>query len=272
MTTAPLQDENGYFKIAAMDHRGSLQKMIPEQYISTFKTLLSETYAPYSTAILVDPGYGAGAIEKAREANLGILLSREESGYMDSTVGRVTTLSSHTSQHLKHMGADAIKLLLYYNSDAANAETQLDIARTVFEEAHMQDLPLLIEPITYEVEGVTYHKGDAIIKAIKDLRDFADVLKLEFPINVDEQEMDEAIPYLKAMTDESKKPWVLLSRGMEFDKYKEAVQIAKDAGCMGYAVGRAVWQEAKEKESWEDIVNFIKIATTKRMKQLSEVF
>lgn len=276
MNLDALQTPSGFFKIAAFDHRDSLQKVLAEQFFKDFKNLLAETFAPLSTAILVDPEYGSKAIQTAKDHGLGILLSREESGYVDDPQGRETKLyREFTSYRLHEMGANGIKLLLYYNHIASSASKQREIAKSILAEAHSLGLPLILEVVVYSVEGYPFHKGDTIIRAIKDLREYCDVFKLEFPLEIinRDDELEQAIPYLEAITMESQKPWVLLSRGaMKFDAYKKALKLSLNAGCKGFAVGRSVWQEAFDKPNWNSIVDFIKTTGKSRMEELSKLF
>ena len=59
---------------------------------------------------------------------------------------------------------------------------------------------------------------------------------------------------------------------MPFDAYKKALIISKEEGCMGFAVGRAVWQELDEFSTKEERETFIKSTAVNRMKELSELF
>ena len=270
-----MQGANGIIKIAAVDHRSSLMKILAEDKLESFKNLCAENFTPFITALLVDPEYGDTARQTAKQNHLATVLTRETSGYVDNPNGRTTELYSQFNSHkLKEMGASAIKLHLYYNTDASNAANQRQVAEKVKMECVAADIPLLLEPVTYAVPDSPYHKGDAIMHAINDLRAFADILKLEFPIDVDTEteDMDAAIPYLSAMTTESRVPWVLLSLGMQFDSYKKALGLSKEAGCNGFAVGRAVWQEIDRLSTWPSVEDFIKTTATDRMKQLSALF
>ncbi len=273
MELSSLTNENGFIKIAAFDHRDSLQKLISKERMSEFKSICAELFSPYSTAILVDPEFGADAIKIAQGQNKGILLGREKSGYTDNPDGRETELyENFTAMKLKEMGATAIKLLVYYNSDAKNAEEQIEIVKKVSAEAKEIDLPFLIEPITYPIDGHYYHQGDSIIKAVTDLKNHCDILKLEYPVDPKIEDIENAIPYLEQISEEINIPWILLSRGMKFDHYKHALKIAKTSGCSGYAVGRAVWQEFSDFGSWEDKVKFMKTVAVDRMKEISETW
>lgn len=273
MELSSLTNANGFIKIAAFDHRDSLKKLISEEKMSEFKSLCARLFSPYSTAILVDPEYGKDAIKIAQDQNKGILLGREQSGYTDSEEGRETVLyENFPSKTLKKMGATAIKLLIYFNPDAENTNDQIDIVKKVSEEAKEVDLPFLIEPITYQVDGHYYHRGDSIIKTVIALRNYCDILKIEYPVDPEIEGVRSAIPYLNQISEELDIPWVLLSRGMKFENYKKALILAKEAGCSGFAVGRAVWQEFSNFQTWEDQVKFMETTAVNRMKELSEIW
>ncbi len=275
MDISKLQNKNGFIKIAAMDHRDSLKKFIPEERLSDFKNLLTQTFAPYSTAVLVDPEYGLSAIESAKKINLAVLLTREETGYVDNPDGRVTKLyKDFDSKKLKEMGADAVKLLLYFNNTSNNFHEQLEVVKKVREETLTENIPFLIEPITYEIKNTEYIKGDQIIEAVKSLIGLCDILKLEFPVDVleDGSNISDGSEWLAQINNVITVPWVLLSRGMKFENYKSALQLSKQYGCSGYAVGRAVWQEISEQKSWQGIENFIKTTALNRMRELSEIY
>lgn len=274
--TNPLEtllDDNGFIKIAALDHRSSLKKMLPENKLANFKALATQTFLPYSTAVLIDPEYGANAIKIAQSLYKEVVLTREISGYKDRPDGRTTELyPQFTSKKLKQMGATAIKLLLYYNSDAPNATKQQATAQKVKEEAEQVNLPVLLEIVTYPVSKTEYHRGDAILRAITDLRQFANILKLEYPVDVIENNLKSAIPYLDQMTSSAEIPWVLLSHGMEFKTYKKALYIAKGEGCKGFAAGRSIWKDIAELDTWDAQVEFIKTTAKDRFEQISKIF
>src|SRR6201985_3192994 len=128
-----LSNKHGIIAAAAMDQRGSLQKSlasakgvdaksIPPEMMEEFKTIVSKVLTPHASAILLDPEFGLPAA-KARAANAGLLLAYEESGYDNTKPGRLPDLLPHVSvKRLKdEMGADAVKVLIYYTpfDDAA---------------------------------------------------------------------------------------------------------------------------------------------------------
>ncbi len=278
-------------KIFAIDHRGSLKKILNENLLSKFKLLTTKTFAPYNTAVLVDPEYGAETIEFVKNNHLQLLLTREKTGYTPSDGGRELELyEKFTSQKLKEMGASAIKLLYYYNSKAPNTFDQLTMLKKVKAEADAVNLPLLVEPITYPLENdVEFNRGTETLRAIEAIQPHCDILKIEFPTNtnfhklfdkmpedIDEQVnagLNEGIKYLEKFPTLIDKPWVLLSRGMPFDVYIEALKLSKQYGASGYAVGRAVWQEISEMNSnWQKIEEFITTTALERMQEISATF
>src|SRR5687768_17915985 len=107
-----------------MDQRGSLMREIGKQggaatpeSLTEFTTAVTKALTPYATAILMDPEYGLDAV-KAKAPNAGVLLAYEKTGYDANTPGRLPDLLSNWSvARLINAGADAIKILLYYNPD-----------------------------------------------------------------------------------------------------------------------------------------------------------
>ncbi len=120
-----VSDERGVIAAAAMDQRGSLKsaiakekgvdkKDVPAEMLEEFKTIVTKVLTPHASAILLDPEYGLGAA-KARSKNAGLLLAYENSGYDNTRPGRLPDLLDIWSAlRLKEVGADCVKILLYY--------------------------------------------------------------------------------------------------------------------------------------------------------------
>jgi tagatose 1,6-diphosphate aldolase len=116
-------NDKGIIAAAAMDQRGSLKKSISkamgkdatDQDLTDFKTLVTKVLTPYSTAILMDPEYGLPSIE-FRAPGTGVLLAYEKTGYDAGKKGRLPDLLDVWSVYrLRQAGANAVKILLYYN-------------------------------------------------------------------------------------------------------------------------------------------------------------
>jgi tagatose-1,6-bisphosphate aldolase len=65
-------------------------------------------------------------------------------------------------------------------------------------------------------------------------------------------------------------PWTLLSAGVGIDEFAERVEIALDAGAVGFIAGRAIWGEAVTLEG-EERVSFLQETAVPRLAGLCEV-
>jgi len=120
-----LSNSAGVIAAAAMDQRGSLKKGIasakgiPQEQVTDhqmeeFKIAVSRILTPHASAILLDPEWWLPAA-KARAKNAGLLLAYEETGYEATDKHRMPDLLPHLSVgRIVDMGADSVKILLYY--------------------------------------------------------------------------------------------------------------------------------------------------------------
>lgn len=287
-----ISDEAGIFAMCAMDHRGSMQRMINEadpekvayETLVEYKRDLTEYLAPESTAVLLDPIYGAAqAIASgALLGRVGLLVSLEETGYESDAQGRVTTLLPDWSvEKIKRMGASAVKILLYYRPDLAeNAARQREVTRSVGAQCVELDIPFLIEPIAYRVSEAerdpstfAASKTYLVVDSARDLTPLGvDVLKAEFPADMryerDEGRLKAACQHLN---EASETPWILLSAGVSFDEFARQVKIACQAGASGFLGGRAIWEEAMRMSGRPERQQWLITIGRDRMRRLYEI-
>ena len=272
-----MADDAGIFAMCAMDHRGSMQRMIRPRDPSSvgfeelvhYKLDLTECLAPASTGVLLDPLYGAAqAIASgALPGRTGLLVSLEETGYEADAEGRVTTLlPAWGVEKVRRMGAAGAKLLLYYHPELEeNAERQREVVRRVAAECRRADLPFLLEPVGYqalETERNPAHfaarKTDRVARTARELTALGvDVLKAEFPADLRyERDRGKLREACERLDEASAAPWILLSAGVTFEEFETQVEIACQAGASGFLGGRAVWEEAmriadvRERRRW----------------------
>ena len=276
-----LSDDGGILAMCAMDHRGSLQRMLnpaaPEAVdaaaMTALKLELAEALAPVATAVLLDPVYGAAqaVVAGALPAQTGLIVSLEESGYSREAGGRVTTLLPEWSvAKIKRMGAQAVKVLLYYRHDHPTAARQREVVRSVAAEAAAADLPFVLEPLVYpaqdaeaDAEAYRARKPELIVRAARDLAGLGtDVLKTEFPGDAEAcRRLDEASPV----------PWVLLSAGVEFETFARQLEVACRAGASGFLGGRAVWEDGLRIADPVDRRRWLRTVAADRMRRLHEI-
>ena len=258
-----IADDKGMLTVCAVDHRGSLRKALAEawsrdvtyQDVVDFKLDLCRAVAPSASAVLLDPVYGVAPTIAAGElpGHVGLLVSLEKTGYTGDSASRATELLPDWGvAKIKRLGASAVKLLIYYRPDLGEVSTrQRDLVARVSEECIAADIPLLVETVSYPVEGETpdmfsARKPELVIETARQLTELPfDVLKSEFPADV-YFERDEAklAAACKALDEASRLPWALLSAGVNFELFKMEAEIAFSAGASGFLAGRALWQEA----------------------------
>ena len=255
---------SGKIAIAALDHRGSLKENLhPENpeltsdaEILEWKRRMIALYKDRVSGLLVDPIYGKKIIDNS--VRPGWMLSMEKTGYRGGKEARVTEILEDWSvAKAKEMGACSVKLLLFYDPDNIElAKKQKEIALKLSEECEREGMVYLLEPLSYLVEG---SREDEVIRIVKDLADIpVDIYKSEYPGT--RRACEEISRLIKA-------PWVLLSAGMEYSQYKQALEIACQSGASGFAVGRAVWQEFGQYEGEEREKYFLEVASP-RMDEL----
>ncbi len=167
----------------------------------------------YASAILMDPEYGLDAI-KERAPGTGVLLAYEKTGYDADKPGRLPDLLPEWSvRRLAAAGANAIKILLYYNpEDTAEINTiKHAFIERIGAECAANDMPFFLEPICYSDE-IGDEKSLEFAKAKPRLvtaymAEFSkpqygvDVLKVEVPVNVKYVEGSAAFDGTAAYTD-----------------------------------------------------------------------
>src|SRR5690348_16198506 len=118
-------NDKGIIAAAAMDQRGSLRntleklrhQAITDAELTDFKKRVTKVLTRHASAILMDPEYGLPALDE-RAPGTGVLLAYEKTGYDATVKGRLPDLLADWSVlRLAEAGADAIKILLYYDPD-----------------------------------------------------------------------------------------------------------------------------------------------------------
>ncbi|AXY24981.1 tagatose-bisphosphate aldolase [Suicoccus acidiformans] len=268
-----LSDENGIISALAIDQRGSLKKMIhseKDSILEEFKVLISENLTTYASSILLDPEYGLPA-SKARDKNSGLILAYEKTGYDASSEERFPDLLDNWSVlRIKEKGADAVKILLYYDIDA---DPEINDVKHVFiervgSECEAEEIPFFLEILTYDAnnednKGKEYakvkpHKVNEAMKLFSQDRFKVDVLKVEVPVNMNYVEgfcnndyiytQEEALEYFKSQSQATHLPFIFLSAGVSAELFQDTIEFAGKAGSTfnGVLCGRATWKEATD--------------------------
>ena len=275
-----LANPQGVIAAAAMDQRGSLQKAIAAakgvaekavtpDMMAEFKGAVVRVLTPHASAILLDPEFSLGILNK-RAKNCGLLLAYEASGYDNTQPGRLPDLLPHVSvKRIVDWGADAVKILIYYTPfDDQNVN---DIKHAFIErigaECESYEIPFFLEFVGYDPKGGD-EKGFEFAKTkpevvIRSMQEFSkpqykvDVLKVEVPVNANFVEgssvykgqkaysRQEALNYFRQAASVATKPFIYLSAGVSNAQFVESLQMATEAGTdySGVLCGRATWKD-----------------------------
>jgi tagatose 1,6-diphosphate aldolase len=187
------------------------------------------------------------------------------------TKGRLPDLLPEWSvRRLVEVGAQAIKILLYYNP---SDEEQINIVKQAYverigAECIALDVPFFLEPLVYDdaigdEKGLAFarKKPEYVVRAIEEFskpRYSVDVLKVEVPINPSfvvgthaftgegaAYSRQEAIEHFRAAASTASRPIIYLSAGATDEVFCEMLELAAEAGVKfsGVLCGRATWQE-----------------------------
>jgi tagatose 1,6-diphosphate aldolase len=273
------------FGIVAFDQRGSYRRMMPEGTpyadLVQIKIDIIGALSQNASAVLTDPTYGLSpAMHMSGQS--GLLLSLEESGYGGESTARTMIFDKHwTAEKVRKMGASAVKLLVYYNpkNEALADELDVVVAKTVAE-CHAWDLPVFLEPLSYSqdanmpsdsAEFAGLRPGLVVETARRLCQTGADVLKMEFPINIKyNDDLGAWRSSCEALSEASTVPWVLLSAGVDFERFVPQVEIACESGASGFLAGRAIWKEGATM-SPADRKTFLDGTATDRLNQLLDI-
>ncbi len=272
-----ISTERGIFTMTAMDQRGSLAELmapgkaadVTYEQMKSIKLELAATFGPRSSAVLLDPLYGAAeAIAYgALPGSTGMLVAWEESGYAADGSGRLTRIERGWNvEKIKLMGASAVKLLVYYHPDEAQSSAhQQDIVRQVVADCRTFDLPAVVEAVSYGINGMKAGtpefaalKPDLVIRTARDLCPLGfDVFKAEFPADLNFEHDDAKMAdWCRQIDAACPQPWVILSAGVDIALFRKQVEIACRNGASGFLAGRAIWKDgvrisdAQQRQRW----------------------
>ena len=256
----------------AIDHRGSFKKIINSQNPETVtdkeivktKSEIIGYLSDQISGVLLDVKWGLPAYKLTASKNKPTLLAIEKTGYQEKPDGRITELEYNVN-YLKSLGAKGIKLLIYFNPYSSTATQQLQTTRSVYRDCQLIDLPLFLEIVTYHTSVTINKNNNLVVESVKRFLAesiHANVFKLEYPGNKNACRQINGL--LKGA------PWILLTRGENFEIFKQQLQSAVQHGCQGFLAGRALWQELGHFQG-EERRRFLRDTVSNRFKEIAEI-
>jgi len=262
MTTAELRgyqqicDDSGAMLVVACDQRGSMrtllaptpeaQKAISNADLGLVKMDVASHLARHAGCILLDPVCAVPGIvdEGALHRSTGLLIGLDASGWDKTPEGyRVSTLvEGVTARRVRELGGTGGKIMVYLRSDRPEANREnLETLRQVVEDFAQEDLLLVVEFLTYAVEGESpeEYKGkipELILGGTRMCLDAgAKVLKIPYPGT------PEACAAVTEMAGEV--PWAVLSAGVDHATFLGQVEVSMANGASGVIAGRSLWKD-----------------------------
>ena len=251
-----LATPDGVFCMLALDHRDALRNAFRRAGVEDVSTeTMLEVRARIATAL----GADASAIlldhaaAGCRPAHAGLLVPLEAQGYESLDGARLNSLEFDAAD-AQRVGADCCKLLLWYRADhGATAARQRELVARAAEDCHRHELPLVLEPLVYQLEG---EKDKAFRSALPALivaaagelaGSGADLLELQFAGKDACAEATRAAAPLR---------WALLGGSdVDGETFAARLETACRAGASGFIAGRAIWTgvlgvPAEKQEAW----------------------
>lgn len=277
-----ISSKRGTITALALDHRQNLRKANPafmdDQELSCFKLDVTSALASEATAVLLDPEVSAAqAVSQGAIPNgVGLVVAVESTGYTgDATARRAQIIPGWSVEKAKRMGASAIKLLVYYHPDSPTTGEIEDFTSMIAEDCKKHDLLLMLEPLSYSLDEsrklTSEEKRYVVVETARRLTPLqVDLLKAEFPLDVNDMDESRWLDACKEITVASVAPWILLSAAVDYETFLRQVTIACSAGASGIAVGRAVWKEAVTLNPEERVI-FLRTTARERISRLTSL-
>lgn len=249
--------DSGGFAMVAMDQRESLRAMFdaagagrPENAVLVeFKRAVARVLAPTSSGFLIDREYGFDHIRSdgSLPSSTGLILAADALSQEDGGPVEDTDLDSVVVDGTVSLeGVSALKLLVIWRRDARR-EWRVELAERFVEASRELGLVSVLEPVVRatpeELDDGTWDADAAIREAARELSAVGqDLYKVQVPLagNGDASEQRAAS---EALAREITGPWVVLSQGVERERFADAVAAACRAGASGFLSGRALWSD-----------------------------
>lgn len=255
---APISGPDGTLAIVAMDQRNTLRRMLsaenrptdPEA-IRSFKVDVVEALSPAANAVLLDPSFGVPAVRAANAMAPGcatvVAVEPEERGSWQGEP-RASRDPERTAAWVREIGGDAVKMLVQMRPDRPRRAGEpdlvsevVDVVQAVVDDCAAAGVPSVIETLLYPLPDEDplplRRRAELIAESARILSATRpDLLKLEYPGDA---------RGCQAVASAISVPWAMLSAGMPFPAFLEAVVTSREeGGACGFIAGHVYWKEA----------------------------
>lgn len=246
---SPIARPGGGLAMVAMDQRESLRDMFDQagrgrpadDVLTRFKLDVAEVLGPLASAFLIDRHYGFEQVRDVLPASTGLILAADELTQEDGGPVEETAIDAVVARQ-DLAGVVALKLLIIWRRDALR-ERRVELARDFIALARERGVLSVLEPVVRRSTEADWDAEVAIREAARELSALRpDLYKVQVPLagTGDEAQQREASRLLNAQI---ATPWVVLSQGVERERFLPAVRAACLEGASGFLAGRALWSD-----------------------------
>ena len=243
---------SGTFAMVAMDQRESLRHMFDlagrgrpdDDVLIDFKVAVAEELGPLASGFLIDNRYGFERVRQAiADSAAGLILAADALEQADGGPVEETSIDAEVAGR-DLGGVVALKLLIIWRREDRREE-RVALADRFIKLSAERGVLSVLEPVVRATaaEGSGWDADAAIREAARELSALRpDLYKSQVPMagGGDEKQQRAASAALnECMTG----PWVVLSQGVERDRFEPAVRAACLEGASGFLAGRALWSD-----------------------------
>jgi len=271
----------GRFNMVALDQRLPIANVIAHQRgiapadvafadMLAVKRSLVATLGERASAMLLDPNYAIPGALACLPAHTGLVVALEDHRFVEEPGGRLShSIPDWSVAKIKRLGADGVKLLVWYRPDAAAdiCQRQRDYIQEIGAQCRQHDIAFVLELLVYTlpksgqdsvqiVAESPEKRADLVLASVREFvqpKYGVDLLKLESPLpsaSLPEHGSPAAaqaqmqFDAMGTICRDAGIPWVMLSAGVTGAQFLRVMQYACAAGANGFLAGRAIWGEA----------------------------
>ncbi|WP_338573630.1 tagatose-bisphosphate aldolase [Erwinia billingiae] len=247
---------NGAMLVIACDQRGAMrsllssdpdqQKAISEQQLGRIKADITQYLASQASCVLVDPVCAVPDLvdDGIIARDTALLIGLDASGWDTTAEGYRNSrlVEGINARRVRELGGNGGKIMVYLRADRPEAnDHNLAILRHCIEDFSKEDLLLVVEFLTYQLEG----ESDADYKSkVPSLIYEGTKLSLDCGAKVLKIPYPGSPAACAAITEISGDvPWAVLSAGVDHATFLGQVADAMSNGASGVIAGRALWKD-----------------------------
>lgn len=270
---SPIARPGGGLAMVAMDQRESLRDMFDkagrgrpgDEVLTRFKLDVAEVLGPLASAFLIDRHYGFEQVREVLPASTGLILAADALTQKDGGPVEETAIDAVVAEQ-DLAGVVALKLLVIWRRDEQR-ERRVELARDFIRLCRDRGVLSVLEPVVRRSSEAEWDADVAIREAARELSALRpDLYKVQVPLAGEGDEAEQRAASA-ALNEEIATPWVVLSQGVERDRFLPAVRAACLEGASGFLAGRALWSDVV---GADDVPAVLRERSVRRLEALIE--